>query len=353
MTLSCNTFARLLFTNAIQSGFRDMIQKARDICAILDIRNTYATQQRGRSMELRQLRYFVEAARLSNFTRAAERLRVAQPALSQQIGNLEQELGIRLFERSGRGVTLTRAGEAFFIGAERTLAEVRRAEDEARMFVDFPKGKVRIGTLDSLVQARLPRILVEFGQRYPGVEVSIREETTIPLLGALKRGELDLVLAARLDGVSAEQVDSLNPPANLAVKTLYRDELVLAVTEGHRLADRNRISLGELKEETFICFKEGSWVRAVLLATCAEKGFKPRILYECARPRTLVAAGLGVAVLPRTMTEPPGPPVVPLSLDPPISRPIAAFFVEGRYLSPAAETFLRYVLEHLVSDDPA
>lgn len=124
-------------------------------------------------MEFRQLAYFVEVARLNNLTRAAERLKVAQPALSQQIRNLERELGVRLFNRSARGVALTEVGKIFFIGAEKTLAEAERAKDSAKGFNNQLRGKVTVGALESVVQTRLPRMLATFGIEYPGIKVFI------------------------------------------------------------------------------------------------------------------------------------------------------------------------------------
>ncbi|WKB35991.1 LysR family transcriptional regulator [Terrilactibacillus sp. S3-3] len=299
--------------------------------------------------ELRQLAYFVEAARLKNFTKAAERLRIAQPALSQQIGKLEQELGIKLFKRTGRGVTITGAGEQFYIGAEKTLAEAQMAKDSVKGFINSPHGKLMVGALESLVQTRLPSLLVAFGKEYPGIKVFIRENTTEPLLEALKKGELDLALA-HTEVNDSSNID-LVPPKGFYSKPLYQDELVLAVAKGHPLKERKTISIKELREEPFVSFKEGSGIRSQLLATCNREGFEPLIAYECASPRTLVAEGLGVSVLPRLMAESPGPSISILPLDPPLSRWVSVFYFEGRYLSPCAKVFLRFVERYLISEN--
>ncbi|GIO08646.1 LysR family transcriptional regulator [Brevibacillus reuszeri] len=301
-------------------------------------------------MELRQLTYFVEVARLNNLTRAAERLRVAQPALSQQIGNLERELGVRLFNRTGRGVTLTEAGKVFFIAAEKTLAEAEKAKDLAKGFSDHPIGKVTVGALDSLVQTRLPRMLVAFGQKYPGIKVFIRENTTSPLLESLRKGELDLALAHEWDDKYPQHLESLIPPAGIGSKFLYQDELVLAVAKGHSLEKNGTISISALREESFVSFNEGSGIRSLLYASCVKEGFEPHVRYECASPRMLVAERLGVSVLPRLMAELRGPPISILTLDPPLSRTVSVFFFEGRYLSPAAEIFLQYVEQYFRSE---
>lgn len=299
-------------------------------------------------MELRQLAYFTEVAKLKNFTKAAERLRIAQPALSQQIRKLEQELGIDLFTRTGRGVTLTGAGEQFFIGAEKTLTEAQMAKDSVKGFIDSPHGKIMVGALESMVQTRLPSLLTAFSKKYPGIKVFIRENTTEPMLEALKKGELDLALA-HSEVTSLSNID-LNPPKGLCSKRLYEDELVLVVAKGHPLDKRKTISIKELREETIVSFKEGSGIRSQLLAMCNREGFEPLIAYECASPRTLVAEGLGVSVLPRLMAESPGPSISILPLDPPLSRWVSVFYFEGRYLSPCAKAFLRFMEGYLISE---
>ncbi|WP_423801830.1 LysR family transcriptional regulator [Neobacillus sp. SAB-20_R2A] len=301
-------------------------------------------------MELRQLTYFIEVARLNNFTRAAERLKIAQPALSQQIGNLEQELGVKLFKRTGRGVALTEAGEQFFIGAEKTLAEAQKAKDLVKEVINDPHGTIMVGALESLVQTRLPKLLVEFGKEYPGIKVFIRENTTEPLLDALKKGELELALAHGLDVTYSPHLLNLVTLKGICSKPLYQDELVLAVANGHPLEKKKTISINELREESFVSFKEGSGIRSQLIAACLREGFEPLIAYECASPRTLVAEGLGVSVLPRLMAESPGPSISILPLEPPLSRWVSVFYCEGRYLSPCAKIFLRFVEKYLASE---
>jgi DNA-binding transcriptional LysR family regulator len=300
-------------------------------------------------MELRQLTYFVEVARLKNFTRAAERLKVAQPALSQQIGNLEQELGTKLFKRTGRGVVLTGAGEQFYIGAEKTLAEAQMAKDSVKAFINNPHGNIMVGALESLVQTRLPSLLVDFGKEYPGIKVYLRENTTEPLLDDLKKGELDLALAHTLDVKNSPHLVNLVTAKGIFSKPLYQDELVLIVAKGHPVENQKTISIKELREESFVSFKEGSGIRSQLFSTCIKEGFEPLIAYECASPRTLVAKGLGISVLPRLMAESQGPAISIIPLDPPLSRWVSVFYCEGRYLSPCAKIFLRFVEKYLVS----
>jgi len=194
----------------------------------------------------------------------------------------------------------------------------------------------------------LPSLLVAFNKNYPGIKVFIRENTTEPLLEALKKGELDLALAHT--EVNYSSTIDLVPSKGLCSKPLYQEELVLVVAEGHPLEKRKTISIKELREESFVSFKEGSGIRSQILGACSREGFEPLIAYECASPRTLVAEGLGVSVLPRLMAESPGPSISILPLEPPLSRWVSVFYFEGRYLSPCAKVFLSFVERYLISE---
>ena len=293
-------------------------------------------------MELRQLRYFVEAARVGHFARAAERLRVAQPSLSQQIRSLERDLGVELFDRSGRRAVLTEAGEAFLVRAERVLAEAERARAEAREFSGLARGRVVVGALQSLVEVRLPPVLATFNRSYPGVEVALREETTVQMLGLLKEGEIDLAIG---------HTTGVRVPSWAVAEGLIEEDLVLVSSLENTVSGRAEVSLADLGDETFVCYKEGSGIRSVLVSACRAVGFEPRISFECGTLRALAAAGLGVAVVPRSMAECPGPPVAVAELRPRLARAVAVFHVEGRYLPPPAEAFLEFVKKRL-SENP-
>jgi len=289
-------------------------------------------------MELRQLRYFVEAARAGHFGRAAGTLRVAQPSLSQQIRALERDLGVELFDRSGRSAVLTEAGEAFLARAERVLAEADRARAEAKEFSEVVKGRVVVGALQSLVEVRLPLLLAAFKRAYPGVEVALREETTAQMLALLKEGQIDLALG---------HTTGVRVPPRVVGEGLFEEDLVLVSSPDHELAKREEVPLADLKDETFVCYKEGSGIRATLMEACEAQGFEPRVSFECGTLRPLAAAGLGVAMVPRSMAESPGPQVAVAELRPRLARAVAAFRVEGRYLAPPAEAFLRFVRERI------
>ncbi|HEU5327875.1 MAG TPA: LysR family transcriptional regulator, partial [Thermomicrobiales bacterium] len=167
-------------------------------------------------MELRQLRYFVAVARRRHYTAAAEEIGVAQPALSQQIKLLERELGLDLFDRTGRRVRLTAAGEALLVRAERILADVASAEQEMAEFAGLARGRVIVGTLPSLAERQLPGLLAGFHARHPGLDLVLREESTVRLLALAGSGDVDLALINELPAADL--------PAGITTEPLFSEE---------------------------------------------------------------------------------------------------------------------------------
>ncbi|WP_075300740.1 MULTISPECIES: LysR family transcriptional regulator [unclassified Pseudonocardia] len=284
-------------------------------------------------MELRQLRHFVEAARLSHFTRAAERLNVAQPALSQQVSALERELGVDLFERHGRRVVLAAAGERLLARAEVILAEVERARIAVQDEPDAPSGTTVVGALNSLVTTLLTRELPRFHHCFPQVDVAIHEATPVEMLRSLREGTIDLALSDdRLgDGSTA-----------LERRPLFVEELVVAVPTGHRLTRHDRLDPKDLVGERFVSYPRGSVVREVLVSLLRAEEHEAHILHECSTPEKLVASNLGVALVPRMTAEAAVGNVIVRRLRRPPSRTIGLFTVRGRHLSDAAGAFVNH-----------
>jgi LysR family transcriptional regulator, transcription activator of glutamate synthase operon len=294
-------------------------------------------------MELRQLRYFAAVARRRHFTAAAEAIGVAQPALSQQIRILERELGVQLFDRAGRRVRLTPAGEALLLRAERILAEVANAQSELAEYAGAVRGRVVVGTLPSLAEYQLPPLVAAFHARHPGLELVLREERTARLLELLGAGEVDLALLHHSPAATAAT------PA-LTLEPLFTEELVAAVGTNHPLADRAALALAALRDEAFILTKSGSAIRDTILAACAIAGFAPRIAFEsgaAATVRALAAAGLGVAILPRSEAQTGTPPLASLELDPRLTRTVALAWPAARRHPPATAAFLALAREAL------
>jgi DNA-binding transcriptional LysR family regulator len=241
-------------------------------------------------MELRHLRYFVAVAEELNFGRAAERLRISQPPLSQQIRKLEDELGVRLFYRTKRRVELTEAGGLFLDEARKTLRQAERAARVARLAGRGELGSLSLRFVGSAAYGVLPELLRAFRQEYPGVRLELRTMTTLEQAEALESGEIGLgVLRPPLDG-------------DLELLPVAREPLMAVLPEGHVLADRDTVPLAALAGEDFVLWprRSGSAVYDRILGLCAEAGFSPRITQESEEHQViagLVAAGFGVSLV--------------------------------------------------------
>ena len=296
-------------------------------------------------MELRQLRYVVAVAHHRNFTRAAADCLVAQPALSEQVRKLEAELGVRLFERTTRRVSLTPAGTVFVTRAQRILAEAEVAGQEMSEHASAIRGRVRIGAWHS-VNPDLPAVLAGFSHDHPHVDLTIREENSDTMLEMLRSGELDVALFVVRDGLDLSGVEHF----------VYRTEpFVVIVAPTSELAGRREIDLRELASKPLIAFKPGSAVRLVVEAAFAAVGFPPRIAVETTETfgaRAFVSAGLGVALVPRSVAALSGPPVssIPIS-DAPIRVSAMAWRPVGGHL-PARDALVDYLRKRLVAAVP-
>jgi DNA-binding transcriptional LysR family regulator len=251
-------------------------------------------------MELRHLRYFVAVAEEGHVTRAAERLGIQQPPLSQQIRALEAELEVQLFRRKPRGVELTQAGEALLAEARGILDRVEHAAAAARRTGRGEAGRIGLGfTSSASFHPFVPRIIREFREASPLVALSLEEAGT---------GEL-------VDGLLAERIDAafvrspIGAAAELSVHSVLREEMVAALPAGHRLAARTttgRLPLAALEPETFILYRRplGPGLYDAIIAACQRAGYSPRIGQEAPRmlaTLSLVAAGLGVTLIPASM----------------------------------------------------
>ncbi|WP_099024553.1 LysR substrate-binding domain-containing protein [Mycolicibacterium palauense] len=244
-------------------------------------------------MELRHLRYFRAVAEELHFGHAAERLHIAQPPLSQQIRQLEREVGAELLSRTTRSVELTDAGRAFLRRAVNILDEVEAATHQARRIAAGVEGSLAIGCVGSATYSLLPQLVRALGEVLPGLEVSVRGEMLAPAqLAALATGEIDLGL--------------LRPPVEqpeITTVTLRRDPLLVALPDGHPLAARTHIRIGDLRAEEFVVHagRGRSVMGDVVTRLGADAGFVPRIRHEVSETSTLVtlvAAGLGIAIVP-------------------------------------------------------
>ncbi|MFC4908822.1 LysR family transcriptional regulator [Actinomadura gamaensis] len=286
-------------------------------------------------MELRQLRYFVAVAEEAGFTRAAERLHVAQPGISAQVRQLEREFGQELFDRSGRSVKLTEAGEAVLPYARAALW----AADGARLAVDelsgLVRGRVAVGTVTSMPSDLVPDLLAGLHRDHPGVEITLVEGASADLLRDLLEGRLDLAFV----GLAGD------PPHGIAVQTYVDERLVVVVAEDDELAGRTRVALPELRDRRLMSLPRGTGIRAIVEAGCVAAGFEPTIAFEAADPLVLlqlVTRGLGVAVVPASLARAHPDLVRMIEIDGPElrGRVALAWRSEGP-MSPAARELVR------------
>jgi DNA-binding transcriptional LysR family regulator len=286
-------------------------------------------------MDLRQLRYLVALAEERNFTRAAASVHVAQPALSQQIRKLEDELGLALVERTTRRVALTRAGELLVVRARRILAELEAAETELQALHGMFTGHVTIGAMHTMGPVDLSLALALFHERHPAVGLTVCEQSSGEMAELLRVDELDLAFLSVTERVESH---------GLGLHQLVSEELVVVLSLEHRLAQRQQLRMAELASEHFISFREGARLRELLVGAGRDAGFEPRVTLESnetQRIRRLVARGLGVAILPRSDAEGPGAQVCVATLvEPALSRDITLAWREGRRHAPAAAEFL-------------
>jgi DNA-binding transcriptional LysR family regulator len=286
-------------------------------------------------MELRQLRYLVALADERNFTRAAAREHVAQPALSQQIRRLEHELGLQLAERTTRSVSITRAGEVLLARARRMLAELDAANAELQLVRGLQTGHVTVGTMHTMGPIDVSLVLAIFHERHPGIELTVREQSSEELAEMLRVDELDLAFLSVTERIESHE---------LGLHQLLVEELVVILPPDHRLSGRLRISMFELAGEEFIAFREGSRLRELLVAAGRHAGFEPSVKLESnetQRIRRLVTRGMGVAIVPRSDAVGAGAPVAFATLtDPALTRDITLAWREGRRHPPAAAAFL-------------
>ncbi|BCJ47133.1 LysR family transcriptional regulator [Actinoplanes ianthinogenes] len=248
-------------------------------------------------MELRHLRSFAALAEERHFGRAAERLHIAQPALSQQIKQLEREFGVELVSRTTRRVELTEAGRRFAEHARAVLGSVERAATDMSMVAAGQAGRVSVGFIGTATYDLLPQATREVRRLLPDVRLELHGELLSPaLLDGLLDGTYDLVVL-RPDGLTRPEAD---------IRVLRSERLIAVLPDWHDLADRDYIDLAELAPDPFVTHFSGhrSSMHEHVLAACAAAGFRPTSIMEVGETATLVvfvAAGLGVALVPEAV----------------------------------------------------
>lgn len=247
-------------------------------------------------MELRQLKYFMEVARVEHMTKASENLHVAQSAVSRQITKLEEELGIPLFDRIGRNMQLTSVGQDFLNQAVIALNELQKAEALVTEYTDPTKGTVRVGLPNSLSTKVLPSVISSFREKHPQITYQFMEGTNEELTEMLITGVLDLTFLSPVPE-SSDQLEAVR---------FFDEKLKLIVPKTHPLADNFNVSLKELANEKFVLYPEDFDLYKIVTDAAIKKGFKPEIAFQSRDFYTiqgLVGAGLGISILPEMILD--------------------------------------------------
>ncbi len=281
-------------------------------------------------MELYQLEYFLEAARQRSFTRAAGRLHLAQAALSEQMRKLESELGAPLFHRARRETTLTAAGETLRLHAELLLAQAETARRSVQDLVNLRGGRLVMGAIPSVSACVLPAAIAVFRHKHPLVELALLEGTSETVAQWVETGRVEFgIVQLPTTGGSFDETP------------LFTEPFVALVASAHPAAKQRRISLAKLAHEPFVLYKGRA--RDTALAACRAAGFEPRIACESSELetiRSLVAAGLGIAILPRLAARQPTAGCTAVRLGgAPVERQVAVLSRSGHTASPSAAVF--------------
>jgi DNA-binding transcriptional LysR family regulator len=245
-------------------------------------------------MELRHIRYFLAVAEEMNFTRAAKKVGIGQPPLSQQIRSLEEELGAPLFRRMPRGVELTDSGKVFLPEAQAILAQAERARKIAQRGARGEIGSLRLGFTSSAAFTRIVQEAIRlFRKNYPNVELTLEEEDTTTLLERLSEQTLDAAFIR----------PGRNDPGGVQVRRLVEETMMIALPSDHRLAKASASTLSALAKEWLLLFprRAGPGFFDEIVSACRRAGFEPRMGYEAPQITSvanMIAAGLGVSIVP-------------------------------------------------------
>jgi LysR family transcriptional activator of glutamate synthase operon len=296
-------------------------------------------------VELRQLQYFVKVARKQHVTQAAEELHVAQSAVSRQIRQLEEELGVELFIQKGRNLKLTAAGGLFLKRVEAVLADLDRAVKEIYEFLDPEKGEIRLGFPHSLGIQMVPTVVAGFKELHPNVKFRFKTGMYHSLIRDLTKGELDLAFISPFPDRNPQVMGEI----------LLTEELYAILPPDHPLAHAESIRLTELKNETFVIFSEGYSLRPIVMDACRQAGFTPLIGFEGEETDTirgLVAAGMGVSLLPEMALYETNTlqPVKVKVTEPRVTRTIGLIRRANEKLPLVTQVFRAYLLQYFSKD---
>jgi len=247
-------------------------------------------------MNLCALQYFIKAAELNHFTKASEVLFVSPSTLSKAIASLEREIGVPLFEREGKTVSLTPYGKTFYAFAQRAVEELRAGQEAVKSMYQFNGGQIRLGALNIMCARFLPEILWDFQDQYPDVTLSVQYSLSSRILQDLRKRQIQFGICGEFPAKSPDF-------ASISRQLLFQDELALVVSPRHRLAGRTSVGIEELKNEDFIAFNWNDFgIDLALDRACKAAGFAPKIKTNALNETNILgkaAAGEGIAVISR------------------------------------------------------
>lgn len=289
-------------------------------------------------MELRQLRYFVEVAKREHVTDAAQSLHVAQSAISRQIGNLEDELGVQLFEKEGRNVKLTPVGKLFLEHTETALKAIDYAKLQIDEYLNPERGTIKIGFPTSLASNFMPMVISNFKSQYPNVAFHLRQGSYKFLIDAVKNREINLAFLGPVP----------NSDPEIESHILFSEGISALLSHRHPLADHKKIRLNDLKNDEFVLFPEGMILHKIVVDACKQAGFYPNgtsVGEDLDAIKGLVSAGMGVTLLPEsTLDMTPPEFTVKVQIETPqVRRTVGMIIPKRRELAPSERVFFRYV----------
>ncbi|MBM6833272.1 LysR family transcriptional regulator [Megamonas hypermegale] len=289
-------------------------------------------------MELKQLEYFQMTSRLKNITRAAKRLSVSQPNITVAIKKLEAELGIQLFERSQKQLSLTPEGAVFLNRIEQALRNIQDAVLEVNDYKQLQKGTIKIG-IPSMIGAYLfPKIFSGFQKKFSHLDVYLYEKGSMSIRESLERDELDFGI-----------VIISNASPSLQLLPMSTNQVVACVPDSHPLARKNKFSWTDINNIDLIMLKEGSFIRNMILNKLKENNIKPNIVLESNQIETikgLISSNVGMAFLLDFIVQ-DSPHIKTLPLEKPILVDVGLAWKKDRYISKAAQSFINFCQETL------
>ena len=284
-------------------------------------------------MEIRQLEYFQTVSRLKKITLAADHLHVSQPSITVAIQKLEEELGVTLFDRSQKQMTLTDEGRIFLQRTDHILLCLQNSVLEMNDYKKVPKGTIKIGIPPMVGAFLFPPMFTSFKKQFPLIELSVVERGSVLISNLLEEGELDLAI-----------FETSYQSSTLTSLPIITGELLVCLPPGHRLSDLSAIPFGALRDEEFILFSEGTYHRQVILDECRRNHFSPRVSLTTSQLETirrLVSKGAGISFLFDFLVQ-GSTDITVRPLCDPIHLQYGLGWKKNKYLSKAAQSFIEF-----------